>query len=233
MALITTANTFDNFTAGNDVVTGTSKADAFIIDNTSSTGQDQINFGKNDSLLTKAKLFDSNEDGFITFGGDRRLDVFGRDGGSDEINMVGVNDEKGLRYLGTSDGYFVYGDALTKLQNAATKSATESTVANNDFDANGGNKTFFFDTALGLNLGADTIKGFGAGDRIITTSEIFDSNGDNVIQFGANGKLDLPGAEGGDRANGGTVTFDADIQLAIVDTVVMNGVTYYTYALDI
>lgn len=232
MALITTAKKFDSFTTGNDVVTGSSKADAFIMDNSTTTGQDQINFGKNDSLLTTVKLFDNNDDGFVTFGGDRRLDTRGGDAGSDEIDMVGTRADKGVRYLGTSDGYFVYADAMTKLQNAATKFATESTVADDKLDANGGDKTFFFDTALGLNLGDDRLTGFGAGDRIITTSAISDSNGDNVIQFGTNGILDLPGAEGGDRANGGSVTFDSNIKLDIVGQTTIGGVTYYTYALD-
>lgn len=229
MVLITSASANNETTSGNDVITGTSGPDAFIIDNTAPTGQDTITFGKNDSFLFKEKLFDSNNDGIITFGSDKKLDVFGDVSGNDEISVIGVNPDTGIRYLGSKDGYFVYANAAVR-----QKGFTEGTVNNDTFDATKGDKKFFYDTALGLNLGDDTITNFTLGDKIITTSAIYDSNNDGIIDFGSNGLLDLPGASGGTAANlgfGGTIDIDGVDSLAYLGSYTKSGVTYYEYGL--
>ncbi|MEG8015282.1 hypothetical protein [Sphingomonas sp. 22R3R2A-7] len=88
---------------------------------------------------------------------------------------------------------------------------------------------FFFDTALGLNLGKDTITGFGASDILVTTTQIRDNNGDNIIGFGKGALLDLPGVEGG------TVGISNNMGMAIRSLeydgqVERDGVAYYVYS---
>lgn len=63
--------------AGNDQLHGGAGSDVFLFDNRSSTGNDRIfDFGASDLLDTTVKIFDSNNDGLITFGGDRKLALF-------------------------------------------------------------------------------------------------------------------------------------------------------------
>lgn len=233
MSLIVSAKIEAGFTSGDDTLIGTSAAQAFVIDNRSSTGQDTITtFGKNDSLLTTEKLFDSNGNDIITFGGDKALDVYGQ--GNDEIKMGGVNPSKGVRYLGegVQDGvtYYVYATATVR-----PTGAIEGKVSNDVLKATDAADTFFYDTALGLNLGNDTIVGFGVGDKIVTTSKIWDSNKDGFITFGANGTLQIPGAKGGMKSdlngdNGNIAFQDSDpFKLMFTGTTVKDGVTYYNY----
>lgn len=59
---------------------------------------------------------------------------------------------------------------------------------------------FFWDTAAGASLGRDRIAGFGANDILVTTAPILDRNGDGIIAFGSNRRLDL--ADGAGRAVG-------------------------------
>jgi hypothetical protein len=114
-------------------------------------------------------------------------------------------------------------------------------VSDDVFDASSGSMTFFYDNALGLNLGFDKINGFGADDRIVTTRQIFDGDDDRSIGFGSNKVLDLSG-EGGPKASdgyrhpGGQIDLNGvghdmvSVDFLYQETV--GGVTYYYYGID-
>ena len=64
-------------------------------------------------------------------------------------------------------------------------------VANNKVDKyDGGDGSTAFVVATG-DVGDDIIKYFGHDDSIITNKQIFDGNGDGIINFGKNGVLDV------------------------------------------
>ena len=61
---------------GNDRLSGGGGADTFVFDNMTNSGFDRISdFGLDDVLKFTAKIYDSNEDGIITFGRNKKLDV--------------------------------------------------------------------------------------------------------------------------------------------------------------
>ncbi|CAN5258947.1 hypothetical protein BH10PSE15_BH10PSE15_03550 [soil metagenome] len=230
--LITTA---DTLVIAADGVDGTiedtsARATAFIVQ-AGATGHDKIvGFGQNDSLLMDHKLYDSNNDGIVSFGENSVLDLdrTSKSAGSDRLEFAAF-DSKALRFLGNKDGHWVYADASVRLAGF-----TEGTVGNDTFDGAGGNKTFFFDNALGLNLGGDTIKNFTAGDFIVTTSKIFDATKDAEVTFGKNGVLDLSG-EGGAADTDPTKHPGGQIDVVGASSVffdhqeTIHGVTYYYY----
>lgn len=93
--------------------------------------------------------------------------------------------------------------------------------------------TFFFDTASGVSFGTDTIKGFAADDRLVTTTAIFDSNNDGKIGANASDRFSLP-AELGDSLPSGSVKIYSPADklittIKLLDTVVEDGVTHYVY----
>ncbi len=237
--LITTADIV-TLTANDsaDVIGNTDGATAFVVD-TGNVGDDSIaNFGKNDSLLTKKKIYDGNGDGIIDFGSNGVLDVdrtSSKFAGADQLQLLGM-ESKALRYLGEKQGYFVYADASVRLAGF-----TEGTVNNDTFNAVGGSKTFFYDNALGLNLGKDTINNFSVDDLIVTTSKVYDSQDNGIITFGGNKILDLSG-EGGPAATdpthnpGGQIDVNGlggDIQqLHYLGSTNVSGVDYFYYGLE-
>lgn len=249
--LVTAGVTQDLESAALGTVSGTAGvADHTVIDNAagnSMAGDYTIeNFGKNDSILSTKKIFDGNNDGIIAFGPNAVLDTErfggGTKTGDTQVNVIGEGGDPvlAIRYLGTKDGYYVYADASVRLAGF-----TELTVADNTFDVSAGDVNLFYDNALGLNLGGDTIIGFGAGDKITTTSALFDSDVNLVVNFGKNEVLDLSGANGpndndpadtnyntaqpGDHP-GGQIDFGGSIDgLAFLGSYIVNGVTYYEY----
>lgn len=63
---------------GNDTLTGGAGIDVFFFDNRVPTGSDKVtDFSLGDRIVTTTKIHDTNDDGIITFGPDRRLDLFG------------------------------------------------------------------------------------------------------------------------------------------------------------
>lgn len=98
--------------AGNDKMYGEGGADLFIFDNSVATGKDSIlDIDAFDTLLFTEKLFDNNEDGFVTFGSDRKLDV-GPDGSEITIIKAGGGRVTTVEFDGivVQDGveYFAY-----------------------------------------------------------------------------------------------------------------------------
>ncbi len=218
------ANSVDGSDPANQTLTGVVGPNTFFFHTGGTTGKDTItNFEKVDVLVTDHKLFDGNNDGIITFGKNGVLNLDGPDSG-DSVKLMGINPAKGLRYLGTDDNdCFVYADATVR-----PKGAVEGTVAN---DALLGDlpdvkkQVFFFDTALKIGLGNDTITNFGAKDLLVTTTKILDKNGDGKVDFGGDKILDLPNATG-------KVTIDnkATTILEFDGSTVHNGVEYFVYS---
>jgi hypothetical protein len=225
-------------------ISGNALADAVYFGNGLAGDDRIIGFGKNDSIINYTKIFDGNFDGIIDFGPNGVLDidrVSAKNAGADQITVQGLLGGK-LRYLGTknsADDYgtaHVYADASVRLAGF-----TEGKVSDDLFDASTGNRTYFYDTALGLNLGEDTITGFGLGDRIATTTRIHNGPDEGAtITFGQNHVLDLPGeqdASAGDMGEsaGGQIDFvSPDIDsLEYLGSSNVNGVTYYYYGLEI
>jgi hypothetical protein len=217
----------------NDIVVGTAGADA--IEFNSNSGDDSVEtFGKNDTILNYKAIFDGNNDGIIDFGANKILDIdrtSAKAAGADQITLEGMS-SNALRFLGSKSGEYVYADASVKLAGF-----TEGTVNNDTFNAATGAKKYFYDTALGLNLGGDTINGFGADDQIVTTSLIYNGpdGANHAITMGLNGVLDLPGQvtpAHGDNGDvlGGQIDFGGTVSaLYLESTDVVNGVSYYHY----
>ncbi len=229
-------------TVGNDMLDGSMLAGPttfHVVGLTS--GNDTIKgMGKNDILVVDQKIFDGNKDGIINYGKNGVLDLDGPDAGIDTVTFV--DGPEALRFLGASaDGKFVYADSSVRL--AGFK---EGNLSNNNMSGDAANlkaDTFFFDTALDLNWGKDSIKNFGSNDQLVTTSAIFDSNADGKIDFYKNGLLDLSGDAGlghagpqNDSSPWGQVAITAVGGAAVTalylqDTTIVNDVTYYYYGL--
>jgi hypothetical protein len=192
-----------------------------------------------------------------------------KNGGTAQFNMINDEGQSiyAMRELGSkggagADGAFVYADAATRvdLYNALNMSnqltpdhavgndflyagtqanVIEGTVGNNTLTGTDGADYFLFDTALGLNLGRDTITNFGAGDVIVTTSEIWNQNENGAITYGTNRVLDLPGSEGGVATDpsqnpGGQIVFGSagsptPSSLTILGEQTIDGHTYFFY----
>lgn len=182
-------------------------------------------FGQNDTLVLDKALRDSNRDGGVTFGGNRLLDLPG--GGT--LDVAGVDPARGLRSIGGKGGELYYADAGVK-----PKSAIEGTVGDDRLKGTSKADVFFYDTALGAGLGNDTVRDFGAGDRLVTTSAVCDGDGDGRIGFVRDKLLNLPGPEGGSDPSAGSVALfgtsgDAITSLHLIRSSTEDGVTYYVY----
>lgn len=256
-ALISTAARVD-VEADGEAGTFTQAADgatAFVIADGAVGDDTFLGFGNDDSLIAGRRIFDGNGDGFIQFGPNGVLDVdrsSRTNPGEDQLQLVGTGDDAitEIRFLGSKGGQFVYADSSTlrnlagafgdtNLQNDAGNSVVEGTVGDDTINAGDGAKVILQDNALGLNLGGDTITGFGDDDLLVTTAQLFDSEGDGDIEFYTNEVLDVSGAEGPNSSDprngpGGQLDFnDSDLQsLDYLGSNVINGVTYYYYGTE-
>jgi hypothetical protein len=247
MPLITTATVVDVSTYGvgnsnDEIVSVDTGANAFTF-SLGDFGDDRlIGFGKNDTVLNYKAIYDGNNDGIITFGPNHILDIdrtSSKQAGADQITIQGLLADA-LRYLGSKDGYHVYADASVRL--AGFEEGGKNAVNDNVFNAGGGDHTFFFDTALGLNLGKDTINNFGAGDWIVTTTAIYNgpdgAHGGLQITYGKNGVLDLPGESAGTSGetgptHGGQIDIVGTTGLYLDHVSNVNGVDYYYYGTEV
>ncbi len=202
-----------------------------------------LGFDSNDAIITRVQIYDRNGDNFISAGPNGIIDI-DRTGpgfdGNDHILIAGRNDEiTELRYLGTKDGGFAYADGGT-LRALWTRfgqeNVVEGTVANDRLDMAGGAKILLQDNALGLNLGGDTIANFGSDDLLVTTSALYDGNGDGTIGFARNRVLDMSGVAGPDVADaeagsGGQLRFTGSSLRSVeyLGSDDIDGVTYYYY----
>ncbi len=218
----------DGSSSASQTLTGTSGNDMFFFDIAKNSGTDTIkNFSHEDVLATTAKLFDGNGDGIIKFAANSlSLDAPKSD---DYAVIEGVS---ALRLMGTdAAGRYIYADASVRPQGA-----DEGTLANDKLSGDSTEKTasqFFFDTAVGRDLGHDTLSNFGDKDVLVTTVALPD-DGTGHVKLGAKGVLDLgsnAGVDLGDVAIGGlkgasvsTLEFDGAVS--------HDGTTYYVYSLD-
>ncbi|MET4594644.1 MULTISPECIES: Ig-like domain-containing protein [unclassified Sphingomonas] len=218
----------DGSSSASQTLTGTSGNDMFFFDIAKNSGTDTIkNFSHEDVLATTAKLFDGNGDGIIKFAANSlSLDAPRSD---DYAVIEGVS---ALRLMGTdAAGRYIYADASVRPQGAE-----EGTLANDKLSGDSTEKTasqFFFDTALGRDLGHDTLSNFGDKDVLVTTVALPD-DGTGHVKLGAKGVLDLgsnAGVDLGDVTIGGlkgasvsTLEFDGAVS--------HDGTTYYVYSLD-
>lgn len=99
--------------AGSDLLTGGDGADAFVFRASDGKSADRIfGFTAQDVLLTDVKIFDGNNDGVITFGGNRKLDLAG--GNAVMITGEANKSIQRLEFDGvfqdeaTGNDYFVY-----------------------------------------------------------------------------------------------------------------------------
>ncbi|KQM71710.1 VWA domain-containing protein [Sphingomonas sp. Leaf20] len=231
-ALAITVTDVEEAGGGRTVLNGTAGPDQYRLPENASNNALVAQFGRNDSLVLDTALADSNRDGIITFGRNGALDLEGPDAGGGTVELAGIDGRDGLRSLGSRGGEFFYADATVR-----PKGAVEGSVGNDLLRGTSKADEFFFDTALGLGLGPDKIINFGVGDRIVTTSAIYDANGDNLIGFGGDRLLDLPDADGGAGGGGGTLAVFGTsgrtiTQLAFVNSIVDGDVTYYYYGLS-
>jgi hypothetical protein len=123
--------------------------------------------------------------------------------------------------------------AMGSTVNHVPTGAILATAANDTLNGTAAKDVFFFDTVNGTASGYDTIKGFGAGDRIVTTSKLADPNNDGKISFNSSDKLVLAGADATDSV--GTLKMfyssgKAVSNLDLADTVIDHGQTYYVYS---
>jgi Ca2+-binding RTX toxin-like protein len=88
-----------------------------------------------------------------------------------------------------------------------------------------GGEIFVFDNRA--DTGFDRITDFSGGDRIWTTVQLADGDGDGVVQFGADHELDLFGSSEVQVRNGGQVID----KLALTGSTMIDGTTYYSYGL--
>ncbi len=218
----------DGSSSASQTLTGTSGNDMFFFDIAKNSGTDTIkNFSHEDVLATTAKLFDGNGDGIIKFAANSlSLDAPKSD---DYAVIEGVS---ALRLMGTdAAGRYIYADASVRPQGAE-----EGTLANDKLSGDSTEKTasqFFFDTALGRDLGHDTLSNFGDKDVLVTTVALPD-DGTGHVKLGAKGVLDLgsnASVDLGDVTIGGlkgasvsTLEFDGAVS--------HDGTTYYVYSLD-
>lgn len=246
--LITTAASLDIAANGTaETYDGSGGATAFIIAD-GAVGDDTFeNFDNDDSIINGRAIFDGNGDGFIQFGPNGVLDVDRtgrRTPGEDQIQVVGSGDDAvlELRYLGNKGGNFVYADSST-LRNLNSvfgeDNVFEGDVSDDTIDASGGQTVILHDNALGLNLGGDTINGFGDDDLFVTTRLIYDSDSNDTITFNNNLVLDISGQGGPDASDpstgpGGQIDFNDEDRTSVeyLGEAEVNGVMYYFYGTE-
>lgn len=232
------------FTSGNDAVdvTGRPGPTTLHIAGTS-TGKDSVKgFGGSDILIVDERIVDNNKDGVITFGRNGVLDFDGPDKGTDTVRFIGA--PRSLRYIGTDDaGHFAYADASTRQKGWKEGMLGDDALAGDTKDRRG--DVFLFDTALDVNWGSDSIASFGRKDRVVTTTALYDADGDGRIELGAGGRLVLTGNGTLDPSHLGDVSATAPFgtvritatggasvaALDLVGSYTQNGHAYYVYEL--
>ncbi|VWX49313.1 Ig-like domain-containing protein [Novosphingobium sp. 9U] len=221
--------TINGSASTSDELVGSTQHNSFYFNLDVMSGDDRIvNFGNDDILVTKGALYDGNGDGVIRMGSRLKLDATGVSG------SVAISGLSSLRFLGTdATGLSVYADASSKL-----KHSIEGSIANDVLSGDVADlvkDTFFFDTALDINLGNDRIENFGSNDVLVTTSALATTSlgrGGIVKLVGGSGNATdtmTPGEAGSIDLNG--IDGRAVQHLDFDGSVVRGDVTYYLYSL--
>lgn len=220
-----------------------STATAFVIAD-GAVGDDVfLGFGNDDTLITGRKIFDGNADGLIQFGKNGLLDIdrtSSKKAGEDQLRLVGTADDAimEIRYLGATNGQHVYADSSTRLALAGVLDGyvvREGSVGNDSIAATGAS-AILHDNALGLNLGDDTISGFGDDDLLVFTKKLHSGEADGSIELGAGDTIGLSGALGPRASDatdgpGGRIGL-GEIDLDYLGSAQIGGVTYYFYGTE-
>lgn len=209
-------------TAKSETMAATAGRDKFVFDQAVKTGADTVKgFGREDVLVAKKALPDGDRDGLVALAKDGTLDL-GSGGGT--VKMAGVG--AGLRLVGhTAEGY-VYGAADVRPAGALEGKLGSADALKGDAGDKKAN-AFFFDTALGMDMGHDTVAGFGAKDVLVTTSALADVAAGRGVSAGAGG-FSFAGGGGvavTDAAGHAVTTLEFD------GDQVIGGVHYYAYSL--
>ncbi|VWX51020.1 M10 family metallopeptidase [Novosphingobium sp. 9U] len=210
----------------NNVLTGNAGADTFIFKTLGHTGADRItDFGRTDALVTQTAIADRNADGLVTWSKNHALELDSTD--KDQVTLDGASFSNGLRYLGSSAGEYFYADARVRPVAGSGHTVREGSVSNDLLNGSGSSSTrtvLFFDVAGAAATGNDTISGFSKRDILVTTVKLADGNGDNLINLGADGLLQL-------GENEGTINFNANLKLEFDGLVSKSGTDYFVYSL--
>ncbi|PXA90083.1 hypothetical protein DMC47_28020 [Nostoc sp. 3335mG] len=223
--LLQAFNVVNGSSSASQVLRGTADSDVFYFETAKSTGSDRIvDFGANDLFVTDRMLFDGNNDGIIQMSLSQRVLLDAPRLGGDSVFLDGVY---ALRFLGLDAA----GNAAYANANVRPRGAVEGTFASETFSGDSADRAknvFFYDTALRVDLGNDTITNFGKNDLLVLTSQLNDSNNDNIITS-STGRINLSDGSGTvmlQDVNGATIN-----AIEFDGTVVNNGLTYYVYSL--
>ncbi|MFC5556094.1 CARDB domain-containing protein, partial [Methylobacterium iners] len=134
----------------------------------------------------------------------------------------------------------VLGDAVTVTLNVdpvvdKPTGTVQSGPSNETLQGTAARDVFLFDTAMGLGLGNDTIRNFSSGDRIVTTSRLYDANEDGSVSSGSSDRFSLPDAIYDAISDTGSLKVFSSTGRVVSNLVLMgsevhDGVTYYSYA---
>jgi serralysin len=236
----------------NQVYTGTKAADTFVATSGSNW---TIDGGNGNDTLTGANgndilLGGAGNDRLMGGGGSNLVD-----GGGGVDTALFASKRGDYSFIKTGDGLAVKGigadvsdiidiikgvEAFEFLGGAGRPAgAITSTYASETLTGMKGlitHDTFYFDTSAGLALGGDTIKNFGNGDRLVTTSKIYDGNNDGIIAIKSGASFTLPGTSTDAVADSvGSVKLLTDAgnsvsNIKFLGTDYHDSVTYYVYA---
>ena len=227
--LLAAHNVIDGSAETSDTLAKTG-SNAFYFNVDAHTGNDSVALDGGDVLIFSQALNDGNGDGLIAFKNNTvRIDV------SDGTDTLAFSDVTTLRYLGAAmKGAHVYANEAVR-----PAEALESLIGNDRLVGDARDdaaQVFFFDTALGFDLGKDAILDFGKKDILVTTVALSDGDRDGVIQLGTDSQLDLVGTGQTVGSAGHVSIFDTredGVQTLEFDgRVSHDGVTYYVYSLE-
>jgi hypothetical protein len=114
-------------------------------------------------LMLNDPLYDSNKDGIIKLSGNKLLNL-------SKVHTVDLGPAKSLRYLGETEDGHAYAPIVSRPRDVVESRVTDDWLSAAPKDSKA--DRFFFDTALNLDLGHDTVRNFGAKDVIITTTRL-------------------------------------------------------------
>lgn len=203
-----------NGTAGNDYMVGTNGDDNFY----AAEGDDVMN-----GLDGNNSFFGYTGNDTVILLGNRgdwtfATDSFGNVDAWNELYDISAH----LNSIETLD--FV-------LSEGEPEGAFINTRQNNTFTGTAEHDVFFFDPQMGLKTGYDTINGFGAGDRIVTTTALADWNSDGVTNAQHNGNgYHLYNNEGTSMGRVAVNSASGAVgALVLTDTMHVDGVDYFIY----
>lgn len=198
--LLSRSGTQDGSVEGNQTLEGGMLPTSFYFDLRSPSGVDFVDVSSNDLIITNQALPDGDGDRIIHGARDAQAGtwLYDLDGSGPGSSAVTMANGGALRLLGTrtatmGETLFIYRSDTEFADNIV-----EGTLGKDTLHGTTANEKFFYDTALKAGLGQDQIKNFGQGDRLVTTTLLFDPNNDGRIRLNASDRLefDTPAADG-------------------------------------